>query len=788
MGSIKTIKQHAIERRRKKISFKNAQDIIPITRFCGKGMFVSDKTYIKTWNFSNANFKLLGREQESAVLKRWCEVLNGFEPGATYKYTVMKRTVDIEEYKNKRLFKYENDGFDHLRKEYNDMLLDKIADTKLIEEERIFQAAISKQSEDEARSFFNRSEPHLEGFFRTVGSEFAPLVDEEYLKILWRFLHMDSGEYCDQLDFKEIIKNKRSIKDFLAPYQFETDSVNNCIKMGGKYFRAMYVPPSSYAKYIKDSVLSELASLDKNMCISVDIIPIQMNEAYAMIEDLEFNSERNIQKFKGRQARAGNSDADPPFNMRKKAQQIEEYNFDINERDQRIMLGNITLIHSAATIEELDADSEILKTKARQQGCELVALTMEQEDGFISAMPFGINRFIGKYAARFRTFTTEGLASFIPFTVQEFSETDGIYYGQNKLSRNPIFINRKKGMNGNIVILGSSGSGKSFKKKEEVLHILLNTKDKVVIIDPEREYRHLIDSLGGVIIKMSADSTDHINAMEISENYNDGMDPITLKSEAILTFYAMAKNAETIDSGAKSVIDRCVRNVLKKYVKNSYEGEVPTLVDLRDELLKQQEPIAKEIALTLELYTTGSLNLFSKPTNVNMDNRLICFDISDLGDNLMPIAMLIITDFINNTLSKNRNDEVYTWIDIDELYLMFMQEYTAGFFYKLWKRVRKYGGLCTGITQEIADLLKSDTAKTLLTNSYFLILMSTDETDSLLIKDLLKLDDVQMAHITDVGQKNGMIKIGKSYIPFTDSFSADTELYKIMSTKFKEST
>ena len=481
MAIVKTVRQHALERKRKKLSIKHAQDIIPLNKSLGKGVFKADGVFFKTWGFSNINFNLLGREQEERVLKKWCEALNGFEPGATYKYTVIKQPLDIRKYNAERLLEYKQDNLDQYRREYNNMLLEKIKDTKLIKESRYFQAAVVKHKDDEAKSFFSRSEPHLEGFFRGVGSEFKPIDDYEYLRIIWNFLHMDSGDYYSfkegeeaeisgkkksyNLDFQDVLKNKHTLRDFLAPYQFETDNSSNYIKIGSKFFRALYVPPNSYAKYIKDTVLSELTSLEKNMCVSVDIIPIQTDEAYKLIEDLEFKSEYNISNYKNRQSRSGNFTAEPPFNMRKKAQQIEEYNYDLNERDQRLLLGHITIVHCADSLQELNEDTESLKTVARQQGCELCELTYQQEDGMITALPFGINRFIGKHAARFRTLTTESLASFIPFTVQEVSQKSGIYYGTNKLSKTPIFINRKDRMNGNAIILGSSGSGKSFKKK-----------------------------------------------------------------------------------------------------------------------------------------------------------------------------------------------------------------------------------------------------------------------------------------------------------------------------------
>ena len=780
---LKTLTNHASKRKRKIKPLKKACELIPIKESLDNNLFVSDASFIKTWEFTNINFKLLSREQESSVLKKWFETLNTLEPGATYRYVVLKQKKDITNYKKERLLKYKEDEKDFYRKEYNNMLEDKIFETNQIDEKRFFQAAYDAKKERDAAGFFGRTEPELEKSFGNLNSQLNVMDKESYLRTLWEFLHPDSEDFFTKL---EVPGKSKYIKSFLSPYSYKLNTSENYIKIGSKYMRSLYVPPNAFAKYIKDTVIDELTSLEKTLSIAIDVMPISTEEAYKMVESLEFKSEMNITKYTQRQNRAGNFNAQPPYSMRKKAEQIEEYNNDLNERDQRLMLGNITITHVADSLDELNDDTETLKTLARKQGCELVELTFELENGLVTSLPFGINRFIDKTGSKLRTFTTEAMAAFIPFTVQEVMHKNGIYYGQNLISKNPIFVNRKNQMNGNAVILGSSGSGKSFKKKEEMLNVVLNTDDNMIIIDPEKEYTHLVERMGGTVIKMSADSKDHINAMEIDGAYNDGADPSSLKSESILTLYAMAEGSDKIDPGAKLVIDRCVKNVLQPFVSNNFQGTQPTLFDLREELLRQPEEIAQNIALTLELYTTGSLNLFSKPTNVDMTKKIISFDISDLGDNLMPIAMLIITDFIMLTLSRNRKGGVYTWVDIDELYLMFLKEYTAIFFYKLWKRIRKYGGLCTGITQELSDLMKSTTARTLLANSDFLIMLSANETDAPLIQELLRLDDTQMSYISEVGQKRGLIKLGKSYIPFTDDFPKDTELYRIISTKFKE--
>lgn len=786
MAILKTVKRHADERKIKKKKFKYAQSLVPISKYLSNSIFLADDLYVKTWEFSNMNFKLLNREQEGEIFEKWANLLNCLEPGNTYKYTVIKKKIEEEQFNKDRLLPEKKDSMQDYRTEYNDMLKTKNKDTKFFTEKRYFQAITKKTKEDDARSFFNRSEPELEMPFNELGSSLLPINELEFFSELWRIHHGDSEDFYRQIDISTELGKKNGIKNYLAPYQYFYDKANSCLIIGGKYYRSLYVAPSGYATYIKDQILSEIMKLDKTMSVSIDIMPIESDEAVKMVEAAAGKIEDNISKFGIRQSKQGNYDVQIPHAMRKKRREAEEYNEDISSRDQRVFLTHVCLMHSADNLKELNQDTDSLKTIARRNGCDFTVLTYEQEDGLITALPYGVNRFIGKNGERLRTLTSESLATFIPFTVQDIAHSGGIYYGQNRITRNPLFINRKDGMNGNAIILGSSGSGKSFKKKEEMASVLMNTDDNIIIIDPEKEYVAMVEAFGGQIIKLSADTTDYINAMEISKSYAENKDPVVLKSEAILSLYSMAAGNEDIDSRAKSILDRCIRRCYEPFIKNDYEGNCPTLVDLSEELKKQPEDLAKDIALTLELYTTGSLNIFAKQTNVNMDNRIICFDISNLGENLMPISMLIVTDYIMNTLSKNRDKQKYTWIDIDELYLMFYQEYTAIFFHKLWKRIRKYGGLCTGITQELSDLLRSPTAKTMLANSDFLIILSVKEADAILISELLNISKEQMTYITNVGAKKGVIKLGNQFIPFIDEFPEKTSLYKLMSTKITD--
>ena len=375
------------------------------------------------------------------------------------------------------------------------------------------------------------------------------------------------------------------------------------------------------------------------------------------------------------------------------------------------------------------------------------------------------------------------VAVFIPFRVQDIYHENGIYYGQNVISKNMIIADRRQLLNGNSFILGVSGGGKSFAAKGEIENIILSSNADVIIIDPEREYSQLVKALGGEIINISATSPSHINAMDMNKEYGDGANPVILKSEFIMSLCEQLIGGTNLGAKQKSIIDRCTASVYRDYQQRGYTGTVPTLQDFRAELLKQDEPEAKEIALAIELFTHGSLNTFAKPTNVDTDNRLICYDILDLGKQLMPIGMLVVLDSILNRITQNRAKGKQTFIFIDEIYLLFQHEYSANFLFTLWKRVRKYGAYATGITQNVDDLLQSHTARTMLANSEFLIMLNQASTDRIELAKLLNISDLQLSYITNVDAGHGLIKVGSSLVPFANKFPKNTKLYKLMTTK-----
>ena len=458
---------------------------------------------------------------------------------------------------------------------------------------------------------------------------------------------------------------------------------------------------------------------------------------------------------------------------------------DLTTRDQRMMFAVVTLVHLADSKKELDSDTEALQSIARKHLCQLAPLSWQQADGLVTALPLGLRRIDA-----LRTLTTEALAVLMPFKAQEVRDRGGVYYGQNVISKNLIIANRKELLNGNGFVLGVSGSGKSFMAKQEMVGVTLadngrngeRLPDDIIVIDPEAEYRPLIEGLGGEVISISATSPNHINAMDMEQGYGDGENPIVLKSEFLLSLCEQLVGSGRLSAKEKSIIDRCTAQCYREYIRRGYQGSVPTLQDFYAELLRQPEAEARDVALAIELFTEGSLNTFAKPTNVDTSSRILCYDIRDLGKQLQPVGMLVVLDSVFNRIIRNRKLGKSTWVYIDEIYLLFQHEYSANFLFTLWKRVRKYRACCTGITQNVDDLLQSHTARTMLANSEFLVMLNQAATDRTELARLLNISDNQLSYITNVDSGRGLIKCGSAIVPFMDNFPKN-RLYKLMTTK-----
>ena len=757
---------------------RSVQDTIPVERIWEDGIFLVGKNkYSKTFLFTDINYTVADKSDKEEMFLKYSDLLNSLDTGATTKITISNRRINKKDFKDKVLLKKYDDDLNRFRDEYNKMLLEKADLGNGIIQEKYITISVFKKNIEEARNYFSRISVDLTNKLAALGSKCIELDTIERLRIAHDF-YRTGEETSFNFDIKDSMKKGHSFKDYICPDTIKESS--DYFMMGKKYARSIFL--KDYASYIKDSMVQELTELNRNIFLSVDVIPVPMDEAIREVENRRLGVETNITNWQRKQNANNNFSAIIPYDMEQQRNESKEFLDDLTTRDQRMFLSVLTLVHTADTKEELDNDTESLLSIGRKNLCQCGILRFQQLDGLNTAMPFGVRKI-----NVLRTLTTESLAVFMPFKVQEVNHPNGIYYGQNAISRNMILADRKQLLNGNAFILGVSGAGKSFTAKTEIASIMLKDPNAdIIIIDPEKEYSSLTGAFNGEVINISATSKNHINAMDMDSEYGDGANPLILKSEFILSLCEILIGSGNLGPKQKSIIDRCTANVYKHYQKNNYKGKVPTLKDFREELLKQDEKEAHDVALAIELFTDGSLDTFAKETNVDVNNRLICYDIFDLGKQLMPIGMLVVLDSIFNRVIKNRKSGRKTYIYIDEIYLLFQHEYSANFLFTLWKRVRKFNSMCTGLTQNVEDILQSHTARTMLSNSEFIIMLNQASTDRIELANLLNISKEQLNYITNVNAGEGLIKIGSNLVPFKNKFPKNTKLYKLMTTKPEE--
>lgn len=756
---------------------KSVQDVIRIDAVYSDGIFMTGKDrYSKTFKFTDINYAVSSKEDKESHFLKYSEILNSLENGISSQITIINRKLKHNELKEIALLEKANDNKDKYRKEINDMLTMLANGANAIVQDKYVTLTIQKKSINEARSHFNRVSADLIAHFSRLGSKCTELDLTERLRIIHDFCRPEeAADY--HFDLRDTMRKGQSFKDYISPDGFEFKS--DYFKIGNRFGRVLFI--RDYPSFVKDRVVWDLTDTSRNMIFNYDIVPVSTEEAQKFGEKQALGVETNIANYQRKQNSNNNYTSVIPYDMEQQRKEVREFLDDLTTRDQKMFKVIITVMHTADTLEQLNSDTEAIQAMGRNHMCQIGILKYQQLEGFNATLPIGIN----KIEAR-RTLTTESLAVFMPFKVQEIQHDGGVFQGVNVISKNIIIVNRKFLLNGNCFILGVSGSGKSFTAKEEMVNLLLSTDADVMIIDPEREYSALVEAMDGQVIELSAKSKNHINCLDINKEYADGASPIAFKAEFVLSLFEQVIGKGGVNAIQKSIVDRCLANVYKNYIKRGYTGKVPTLVDLCNDLKQQPEAEAIELATAMELFASGSHSTFAQKTNVNVENRLICYDILELGSQLMPIGILVVLDSILNRITKNRAEGRETYIFIDEIYLLFQHEYSANFLFTLWKRVRKYGAYCTGITQNVDDLLQSHTARSMLANSEFIIMLNQGGTDREDLANLLQISETQMTHITNVEVGHGLVKVGSALVPFERKFPKDTELYKLMSTKVGE--
>ena len=774
---MKTLKQ-AIKKERQRFKIpKSVQDVIPIKEAYKDGIFyLGNNMYSKTFRFTDVNYNIASDDEKQELMKDYWSILNSFSSGISVKITINNHPLDRAEFEHKILMQYEDDALDRFRKEYNQMLVDKAEESNSIIQDKYFTVTVQKKNLKEARSYFGEMELGLSSRLSKIGSRCYALNAVDRLALFHNF-YRSSNEENYNLIFEEFSKGDSDIKDYIAPDSMEFFS--DYMTINGKFVRPLFL--RNYGTYISDSLVSELTSIDKKLMLSIDFVPVPADEGAREVDKVLLSIQTDKANYNRKQVENNNFGAVNYDLEQREAETIETRN-DMRNRDQRIFVAVITMLITADSKEELDELTQTISSKVAEGSTSQMGVLREQVvDGVNTALPFGVRRI-----HCFRSLTTESLAAFMPFNAREVRHEGGLYYGTNAISHNMIFINRERLQNGNCIILGTSGGGKSFFAKEEIIKLILRLKNAdVLIIDPEREYMNLTYALLGEVIRISSSSNNHINAMDMSAEYaDDSANPIATKSEFLMSLCEQILESKA-SSREKSIIDRCAAYVYSDYIRSGYKTEPPTLQRFREVLLEQPEPQAQELALAIEMFTDGSLNTFAQPTNVDTNNRLVCYDILDLGDSLMPVGMLVILDSILNRITSNRAKGRQTFIIIDEIYLLFAHKYSSDFLYTLFKRVRKYGAAITGITQNVEDMLRSANARAMLSNSAFVVMLNQNGSDRQELANLLNISDNQMEYFSNVEAGHGLLKVGADLIPYVNEFPHNS-LYDLMTTKPSE--
>lgn len=771
---IKTLTQ-ALKMDKEKFTVpKSVQQALPIKRIWPDGIFQVGNKYSKSFRFSDINYAIASKEDKTEMFLDYSDLLNALDSGATAKITLNNRRINKDEFERSLLLPMKEDGLDQYRKEYNDMLLSKVSGTSnSIYQERYLTISVHKKNIDEARTYFARVGTDITTHLAKLSSVSEELDAGERLQVFRDFFRAEEPS-AFPFDLKAFAKKGHSFKDWICPESMEFKK--DYFKINERYGRVLYM--QDYASYVKDDMISELCDLSQNLMLSIDILPVPTDEAVREIQNKLLGVETNVTNWQRRQNANNNFSAVVPYDMELQRKETKEMLDDLTTRDQRMMFGLLTMVHMADSKKQLDSDTETLLSVARKHLCQLSILKWQQVDGLNTVLPYGIRKINA-----LRTLTTESTAVLIPFHTQEIMQPGGIYYGQNAVSKNMLVADRRKLLNGNSFRLGVSGSGKSFSAKEEIVALALATEDDILILDPESEFGSLVEALNGEVIRISATSDTHLNAMDMDSAYGNEKNPLIEKSEFILSLFEQLVGAGNLSAKEKSILDRCTADVYRDYMRGGYQGEIPTLKDLYRQLMLQPEDEARGLALSSELFINGSLNTFAQPTNVNTKSRIIAYDIRELGEQLMPLGMLVTLDSIFNRVIQNWKKGKTTWIFADEFYLLFRYQYSADFFYRLYKRIRKYSGFVTGLTQNVEELLKSDTARLMLANSEFLILLNQATTDREELASLLNISDNQLSYITNVGAGHGLIRCSGNIVPFENSFPKNTKLYRLMTTK-----
>ena len=758
---------------------KSIQETIEIMAVAENGIFeVSKNHFSKSYKFQDINYTTATENEQIGIFERYCKFLNSLD--CNFKITVNNKNKNMMALREYVLLPYTGDVFDKFRKIYNDIIEEKIIEGRQgIEQERYLTLTIERKNFEEAKAQFATLEATIHKAFIELGAEIVPLTGNERLKVLHDFYHLGDEESFD-FDIKSAKKVGADFKNDLCngmlkffPDHFEDES---------KFCRALFI--KKYPSSLSDRFINEITSLPVHSITSIDVVPVPKDLTTKTLQKKYLGIESDIIKQQRVRNRNNDFSTEISYAKRTEKKEIEEIMDDVRENDQCLFYVAVTIILMAESKEELESMTETVETIGKRNSCTIETHFLKQREALNTALPIGVRQ-----VETMRTMLTQSLAVLMPFNVQELNDNGGNYYGINQISKNINVGDRKKLINGNGFVFGVPGSGKSFFCKMEMGSVFLQGEDEIIIIDPMNEYFDIAYTYGGTVVNMSTYTDNYVNPLSMDVwnlDVNDTKGWIREKGEFMLGLCEQCIG-DSLNSRQKSIIDRCVRKLYTDIAKLPVdERYIPIMEDFYDLLLIQSEEEAKDIALSLELFVRGSLNIFNHQTNVDVDNRLTVYGIRDLGTELSPITMLVMMESIQQRIVENGRRGKATWLYIDEIHVLLNSEYSAKYLQQLWKKVRKQGGLCTGITQNVVDLLQNYTVTTMLANSEFVALLKQANTDSAKIADVVGISPAQLRYVTNTASGMGLIKCGNVVIPFDNQISKDTDLYKLYNTNIHE--
>lgn len=780
---------------------KTVQDTIPYVGIYPHGVIeVRPGVFSKSYYIEDVNFKIATQDEQMNIFSRFGELLNSFGSEVKLEVTIFNRSIDIQRYCDAILMKPRNDGLDEYREESNHIVVEKMKEGRNnLAHEKYLTATIEADDIDLATTTFTRLDTEISAAIKNInGMDTPPLTTIERLSILYDIYNPDAGtsfyqtavfddKPVESFSLESMKKMGLTTKDAIGPSSITVKK--DYLMVGDMYTRTLFL--DNLPTVLSTDFLTDIAEVSCNMLLSVHFNSLHQDKAVKLIKSQIININSNVIEAQKRASKNGYSVNLISPELSKAQDEAQKLMEDITSRNQKMFLMTCVCTVFGKTLDEINENVDAITTIASKYLCSLKKLGYQQEAGMAAALPIGNNTL-----ELDRLLTTESASLFIPFSTQELAQANGMYYGLNAVSHNLILYNRKNSKNANGVVLGTPGSGKSFSCKREIINVLLSTDDFVYIIDPEREYSPLANLFGGEVVRIAAGSQNYINPLDMDIRYADDDDPIVMKSDFIGSL------CETVVGGRyglspiqKSVIDRCVRLVYQPYLeylskrKGVYfdRENSPTLVDFYNMLLRQTEPEAKNIALALELYTKGSLDTFAHRTNVNTSKRFVIYDIKDIGTQMKEMGLQVcLNDIWNKTITNGKQNQ-RTWFYIDEFYLLTQTDVSAIFLQQIYKRARKWGGIPTGITQNVSDMLARKEAVSIISNCDFIMMLNQAPVDRITLGNMLGISPTQMSHITNSEAGEGLLYTGsKAIVPFVDKYPMDTKTFKAMDTKFHD--